>query len=302
VIIPCRNMGRYVVDDASDDGTTELLSELGSRIVLVRGPGQGSATARNLGLLAATGDWFAFLDADDVWYPDKLQRQFQAIAARGADASYTDYRRGPEPSRAGPPMLAGTSLACDGQIFSALLRTNFLLTSTVVIHRDLIARCGLFKPELRGGQDIDLWLRIARIANFARVDEPLTFYRQHGGNITLSDMYSYYHAQRWEAVYREHADIAPSEREYIRQRWHRALHAAARKAWWRNDFELARRCFGELRAAGGGNAATLLWQGVLLLPDSWLRLARSGKQRFSSVDDDRPTEPGVVGLGVSARR
>ena len=220
--------------------------------------------------------------------PAKLERQFADLVAKGADASYTDYRRGRVLAEAGPPMLEGAAEPCEGAIFAALLRRNFLLTSSIVVKREILARCGIFKSALKGGQDIDLWLRVARIAHFARLREPLTFYRQHGGNITASPKYSYYHARRWEAVYHEHADLDAAEREYIRGRWVNALFVAGRKAWWRDDFSLARQCFHEMRLAGDRSLRCSLWRTILLLPDAVLKRARLGKKRLVEDDDDRP--------------
>jgi glycosyltransferase involved in cell wall biosynthesis len=100
VVIPCRNMGAYVgaaidsvfaqtyaahevivIDDKSEDSTLQVLESFGRRITALRGPGRGSSVARNLGILAATGDHIAFLDADDLWLPHKLERQAKLLSA-----------------------------------------------------------------------------------------------------------------------------------------------------------------------------------------------------------------------------
>lgn len=294
VVIPTRNMGEYVVsavesalsqsapphqvivvDDGSTDGTFERLQSFGPPVQLLRGPGLGSAVARNLGLLAATGTYVAFLDADDLWYPRKLELQLADLAAKGATFGYTDYVSGPAPSQTGMRMLDNFPEAPEGLVFEKLLRRNFVLTSSVIVRRDELARSGIFRPSLIGGQDIDLWLRLARVARFACMREPLTFYRLHGGNITSSDRYALYHARRWESVYREHSDLAAEDRAYIRQRWSDAMFAAGRKAWWTNDFALARQCFRETLETFGFERRTLFWYLLMSLPHRWLKSVRS---------------------------
>jgi len=96
----------------------------------------------------------------------------------------TDYVRGESPEGASTPRLAGYSLAAEGRVFGALLRQNFILTSSVLVRRELLARAGLFNPHLFGCEDIELWLRVARRADFARAGGVFAFKRDHPGNIT----------------------------------------------------------------------------------------------------------------------
>jgi glycosyltransferase involved in cell wall biosynthesis len=84
-----------VADDGSTDGTAAILSGYGGRIRVVTQPTAGPAATRNLGLEAARGEFVAFLDADDVWHPEKLAKQVRRFAARpGLQACVTHARRG----------------------------------------------------------------------------------------------------------------------------------------------------------------------------------------------------------------
>jgi glycosyltransferase involved in cell wall biosynthesis len=285
VVIPTRNMGEFVVqavesaitqslvphevivvDDNSTDGTFERLANMPPPVRVLRGPGQGAAIARNLALLAATGDYVAFLDADDMWLPGKLERQLADLQRKGADVGYTDFIRGPHLGDVSGPMMADVPEMPEGHVFERLLERNVVLTSSVIVRRELFGRSGVFKPSLKGGQDIDLWLRLARFAKFACLREPLVFYRQHGGNITASKSYKVLHALRWAEVHREHADVAPPVREYIRGRWTAALYEAGRHAWWDGDLPTARQCFRETLTVGPATPRALFWYGVASLP------------------------------------
>ena len=68
-----------VVDDGSTDGTGDIVRMYDGRVRLLQQANAGAAAARNTGILAATGDWIAFLDADDEWLPQKLQRQTEYL-------------------------------------------------------------------------------------------------------------------------------------------------------------------------------------------------------------------------------
>lgn len=216
VVIPCYNAVRYigatlrsvlaqgwpglevlVVDDGSSDGGAELVARDFPGVRLIRQANQGVAVARNTGIAAAQGAWIAFVDADDIWLPGKLQAQWQALQAHGqARMSYTAWHvwpsTVPEPS---PQLLAELAAQADdparwagptGWIYPELLLTCEVWTSTVLAHRSLFDEAGGFDPVLRQGEDWDLWLRAARLTPILRVPRPLALYRMHPDNITRS--------------------------------------------------------------------------------------------------------------------
>lgn len=260
VVVPCKNMAAYVgaaidsalaqtrppyeiivIDDGSTDDTRDVVSRFGGSVKLLDGPGRGSAISRNVGILAATGEFIAFLDADDLWYPQHLELQITRMLREGRDFSFSDFHRTTDPSEPGAGMHAGYTQVAEGHVFSNLLRENFVPTSSGIVRRSLLAHTGLFKPHLRGGQDFDLWLRIARRAEFTWLRPCLVFLRHHAGNITGSSNYPYYHALVWEEIRREHADCEPNDLHYIRYRLGRAEYDAGRHAIRQEEFGKARR-------------------------------------------------------------
>jgi len=215
----------------------------GPPVKLLPGPGRGSAISRNIAILAATGEYIAFLDADDLWYPRHLELQIDRMRAEGRAFSFSDFHRTADPAHPGEGMHAGYSHLAEGKVFTNLLRENFVPTSSAIVRKDLLAETGLFKPQLRGGQDFDLWLRIARRAEFTWLRPCLVFLRHHEGNISSSSNYPYMNARLWDEIRREHADCEPADRRYIRRRFASEQYSTGRHAIREQKFSLARGYF-----------------------------------------------------------
>jgi glycosyltransferase involved in cell wall biosynthesis len=216
VVIPARNAERtleraivsvlaqswapdeiIVVDDASTDATGAIarsFEDHGVRTVAI-GSQTGAAGARNAGIEAATGTWVAFLDADDVWLPQKLAKQVQIIRAR-PDASFV-FCASHEFSPAGRFLgdtYRGRPVREGSGAWKALLACNFVATPTVVARRALLLQLGGFDETLKVAEDQDMWIRLALTAPPSYVPESLV--RVHVRHESLSswsldDHYAY---------------------------------------------------------------------------------------------------------------
>lgn len=177
-----------VVDDASSDGTPQVLRGLGElhgeRVRVITLPrNAGASAARNAGWDAARGELVAFLDADDTWHPRKLEIQRSFMQHR-PEYPMTAHRMAYEDDDPQTVEAAGhvqfTEIA-----FRSLLYRNWFHTSSVMLRRDLPQR---FAPEKRYGEDRQLWLDIAGAGKrIARIDLPLvTVYKSLFGASGLS--------------------------------------------------------------------------------------------------------------------
>jgi glycosyltransferase involved in cell wall biosynthesis len=173
-----------VVDDGSTDGTSSAVEPLADRISIIRKENAGVAAARNTGIRRTSGRLIAFLDADDVWVPTKLERQ---VEVHGSDPyvglshcgltevdqslnSLQERRDGLEGDRVATRMLFG-----QGRLLHAS-------GSTMMVSREAIEAVGDFDVTLPPSEDWELTYRIARSFRIGFVPEPLVLYRQHSGN------------------------------------------------------------------------------------------------------------------------
>jgi glycosyltransferase involved in cell wall biosynthesis len=173
-----------VVDNGSGDGTDRLLASWNHpRLRVIRNEvSLGSVGGRNTGLAHARGEWVGMLDDDDLWAPDKLRAQLDALEASGRDWVYTGcvHIDGAGEILGGrPPVAPETAMA--------ELPIRFPLPggmSNVIWRRDRLDGDGLLDPDLPFPADWDLCLRLSRQGQPACVARPLIAYRQHCRNLS----------------------------------------------------------------------------------------------------------------------
>lgn len=168
-----------VVDDGSTDDTRQRLAPYMDRICYLVQANQGVAVARNHAIAHSTGEFIAFLDADDVWHPRKLELQLKAMAADPAlGVLGTGVYDWPTTAVPLPRRCRATRVS-----WRRLVIKNSLTTSSVLVRRKVLERVGLFDPQLRGPEDYDLWLRIAETSCVATLDALLVGYRTVPGSL-----------------------------------------------------------------------------------------------------------------------
>jgi glycosyltransferase involved in cell wall biosynthesis len=164
-----------VVDDGSADDTRERLAVFGPKVRYLHKENGGVSSARNLGVQEAHGDWIAFLDADDVWHPRKLEFQFTALARR-PEIALLGNRLYDWPSQHPIVDDASSRDILEIQADNLIVR-NCLVTSTIVAKTEILKSVGLFDPALQGPEDHDLWIRVSMRAKVANLRAALTGYR-----------------------------------------------------------------------------------------------------------------------------
>jgi len=175
-----------VIDDGSTDGTADLvtgLAERDPRIRLIRQQNGGYSRAVNRGLAEARGELVAFLDHDDMWRPEKLQKQVDRMnqdpqtGLVGCFSALLDESHQCIGWRFGSP--------ASGMVYRDMRFCDLVAGGSVpLIRREAIEQVGLFdvSPEVQGRSDWDAWLRVSRHCRFATVEEILVGYVRRPGN------------------------------------------------------------------------------------------------------------------------
>jgi GT2 family glycosyltransferase len=181
-----------VIDDGSVDETREALKAYTGRLTYCYQDHRGVSAARNQGLRLARGQWFAFLDSDDLWLPEKLAVQLDFFSRnQGALVCQTEeiwLRNG---RRVNPRKK---HQKYSGDVFAPSLDLCLISPSAVMIRRELLNCVGDFDETFPACEDYDLWLRIAAQCPVYLIDRPLTIKRgghpdQLSGTVPALDRY-----------------------------------------------------------------------------------------------------------------
>ncbi|MCC5907089.1 MAG: glycosyltransferase family 2 protein [Balneolaceae bacterium] len=157
-----------VVDDGSTDSTKKVLKKYKDQIVYIYKKNGGISSARNAGLDAVKGEFIAFIDADDIWHPSKLKKQFSL---------FDEYKS--------LEIAIGLSIDFEGTLIEKKEKTFRLTLGNSLFKKPVFKKVGRFDEELELGEDTD-WFFRARENNISVAvhKDVVTFYRRHDNNIT----------------------------------------------------------------------------------------------------------------------
>lgn len=204
-----------VVNDGSSDETEQWVSQIkDSRVKLISQKNQGLAGARNTGIAHAKGEYIAFLDADDLWEPTKLEKQLRVLEENpevGLVYTWVAYidDKGESTGRVFKHQI-------EGDVWQKLTEHNIVESGSVaMVRRDCFENCGVFDRNLGSYvEDWDMWLRLATRYHFKVVQEPLVYYRQVATSAS----------RNWEAMEQSFQLViekafksAPQELQYLKQ-------------------------------------------------------------------------------------
>jgi glycosyltransferase involved in cell wall biosynthesis len=279
-----------VVDDGSKDATAEIVTDLArqdARITLVRQSNRGLAGARNSGLRASRGEFFALLDSDDLWEPEFLAQQVAILRARpdvdivtGNGWYLGGLKHGqlarPYPDTRPDPVL------------SSIIGDEWSVFIMSVVRRGVYTRIGPFDEAMRSNEDYDFWLRAA-LANcrFVRNDRPLGHYRVRTDSLSASNVRMLRGILQVYTKLRPDIAKHPHEMDILQRQISRfeaeLLAAEARLALEIADFEAARDYLGALHARRGGAALGVAHFLARWAPNTLKRVIRYKKPKATPV-------------------
>lgn len=176
-----------LVEDGSSDGSRQtverMLAEKGDeRLHLIVQENAGAAVARNNGLLQASGRYIAFLDADDLWSPDKLEKQLALMEEKKAGFSFTGYEFANENGRGTGKIVRVPETIT----YRQALQNTTIFTSTVMFDTTVIPKDNLRMPQVKS-EDTALWFKVLRGGLTAYgLDENLVRYRRVEGSLSAN--------------------------------------------------------------------------------------------------------------------
>jgi glycosyltransferase involved in cell wall biosynthesis len=254
-----------IVDDGSTDESIAVVSGYGdNRIRIFQQSHDGVCAARNQGIGRARGKYIAFLDSDDTWAPDCLERLHDAIShAPDAAIAYCGWQNiglGSERDKGFVPPDYETPDKLEMWIRNSRWPIHAALTT-----KHAIQAAGGFNPRYPTSEDFLLWLRIVAEHKIIRVPEVLAFYYHHTGPRATSDRVrmalNHFGAQR--EYLQEHPSIRKMlGRHKVRDLTVGELLKRAYECYWQGDLESARKIFRRVMKAGYGNTSD--WKRMLL--------------------------------------
>jgi glycosyltransferase involved in cell wall biosynthesis len=181
-----QNIELLVIDDGSTDDTSRVLESYGSRLRVLKQAHAGAEAARNLGLEHARGAFVAFIDSDDLWYPERLSRQLlcfnrDEVGLVFGNAALVDYRQTP-PRRLKLTFFDNVRPS-RGRVMEVFERGCFVPFSSVLVRRRCFAEtCGFILGRVAA--DYLKWLEISAIYEFDYIPDPIYEYAIHPGGIS----------------------------------------------------------------------------------------------------------------------
>lgn len=252
-----RDFELIVVDDGSDDETGAVLAAFGDRLRVVSKPNEGLSSARNAGIAAAGGEFVAFLDTDDCWLPPKLEAQVRLMDARPelALCSTATWVEGPDGHGFG---IWSCPEPCRDALEN-IFRTNAYVAgsgSSAMVRRNLFTRVGYFDETLRGLEDVDMWMRLASVGEYACIPDVLTVIMKRPGSLST------------------HLDLMRSSALTVMKKNRGLLPPRLRGRFWRTAYVGVLADFAKWEYREGRRLAALLHllQGLLICPADNSRL------------------------------
>jgi len=290
VIMPCYNAAAYlqeavasvfkqgikdieliVIDDGSTDQSLQLLSALQSQypqLTVLQQSNTGPYPARNRGLKAARGQYIAFLDADDYWADDCLEKLYTELRSSGADLSYCGWQN---IMQAGDNSLPYVPPAYEKEdMFQHLLKGCPWPIHAALVKRTLIEQAGGFSTRCFSSMDYDFWLRLAVISQrIIRVPEVLAFYRWHDqGQISATKWRQVLDARsvRQEFIATNPSLVAHLSVDTLSGLINEPLTRQAYDAFWKRDLVSAQKLFRAILKENCWNRRDLKYIILSLLP------------------------------------
>ena len=263
------NIQLVVVNDGSTDNSLHILKKIkDNRLEVINQPNSGVCVARNRGLSAAIGAYVAFLDADDTWRPDCLEKLYAALQNKpNVILAYCGWQNIGLPGGQGEPFVPPDYEGPDK--VETLLRVCLWPIHATLTKREAIEDAGGFDERFKTSEDYGLWLRIATFNKITRVAEVLAFYNHHDGTQATKnrELVARNHWLVQREFLHEHHEIARQlGRKRVRELTHGELLKQGYICYWDRNLEAAHAIFRMVMKTGYGTLKDWKYMMPTLLP------------------------------------
>jgi glycosyltransferase involved in cell wall biosynthesis len=176
----------YAVNDGCTDNTVQVLETYATRCIVISQVHAGPAAARNRAIRESVSPFVAFIDADDEWLPDKLERQLALLRRNESLGMVCSHCLISEAGSKEDRHMVADNVPHNGRLFKHLVRNCFVFTPSVVVRRRCLQEIGLFHEALPVSEDFNLWLRIAARWDIAIVPAVCAIVNKRPGNLSLT--------------------------------------------------------------------------------------------------------------------
>ncbi|HEX7976114.1 MAG TPA: glycosyltransferase [Anaerolineales bacterium] len=251
-----------VVDDGSTDDTASVVRGFPDpRLRYLSQENRGISGALNAGLGLARGVYIARVDSDDRWLPDLLEREVAVLETRPDVGLVYSKAQAMDPQGQPLAQILGAPEKFPGQTLKSILYGDFVCTITAVVRRECLEQAGPFDENLKGNEDWDMWVRLARVCRFAYLDQVLANFRQHTGRTTGGQSPHFVDIAQGRFYLLDKAfsqpDLPPEARS-IRPAAYRNAHMDVGLRWLSvGEWRMTLKHFGLALRSGGNPFATL---------------------------------------------
>jgi glycosyltransferase involved in cell wall biosynthesis len=276
-----KNLETIVIDDGSTDDTYKIIENEYRDVRCIRTDQGGPARARNIGIMNSDGEFIAFLDADDIWRPEKLEKQVKEMVS--------NPQLGLTFTESGIFNASGISIASlnkrrrlmEGDIVKNIFWKSGVATPSVMVRRSILEEVGYFEEDLVCSEDDNLWMRIAMSAPISLIDEQLVLIRARDNSLsqTSGNMFSGVKRQL-ELLETKYPELKARLGNLVEHK-HAVLHIVNGLDLLNQDQpRAARRDFFLALQYRPMHAATWVYCGVTFLPVSMIAALRRIKQQL----------------------
>jgi glycosyltransferase involved in cell wall biosynthesis len=277
-----KNYEIIVVDDGSTDSTGIIIQQSYPSVRYIFQKNGGPAKARNVGIKEARGEYIAFLDADDVWMPTKLEKQIHYFNQHPEISFVFTENSMFDEKGIIRHTLGKRERLLKKDVVRNIFMSSYLATPTVMVQKKVFEEVGYFEENLIAAEDDNMWMRIAMKFKVALIDEPLTMVRITRSSLTydftniIKGVISHL-----ELLSKKYPDIESRLGHLINKKYSILFLSAGYDCFSRNEFRIAREEFKKSFKYWKFNIRAILYIGATYLPIGTITLIREIRKRMA---------------------